>query len=699
MKDQSKTKQELLTELASLRRKIAEFEEVESSYKKAEESLRESEEMHRQLVENANCIIVKIDHEGRITFFNNHAQELFGYTLGEIIGKDVKILVPPIESTGRSLEAMVDDVLRNPDGFVENINENILKNGDRVWISWRNKAIRDSHGDVVGILAIGQDITKLKLSEEALRESEQCFRSLFENSIDGMMVTVVDGSVLSANARMCEILGMSEKEIIDAGREGIAVQDERLEAGLKERAHTGRFRGELTLRRKDGSLVPVELSSCVFEDVNGTVKTGHVVRDITERKHSAQLLKQAYDDLEQRVEERTAETGRQAELLNLAHDAIVVWDEAGKITFWNAGAQELYGWNKEQAMGNSILDLLRTKFPVPLPDIMDKAKREGRWEGELVHTRKDGRRIVVLSRWALRQDNASKHTEIMEVNRDITAHKEDEEALRKAGAYNRSLIETSLDPLVTIGPKGKITDVNAATEEVTGYSREELIGTDFSSYITDSRKARTGYKVVFKKGFVRDYELEIRHRDGHTTPVFYNASVYKDWEGKAAGVFAAARDITERKQAEEELLRKSKALEELNTALKVLIDHYKNDQRELEERIVANIRVRIVPYIEKLKRTGLDVGQSALIEIIERSFRDISSPFLKLISAEHLRFTPKEVEIASLIREGKTTKEIAKILGIGKRTADSYRDNIRSKLGLANKKVNLRTYLLSISNT
>jgi PAS domain S-box-containing protein len=158
-------------------------------------------------------------------------------------------------------------------------------------------------------------------------------------------------------------------------------------------------------------------------------------------------------------------------------------------------------------------------------------------------------------------------------------------------------------------------------------------------------------------------------------------------------------DITERKRAEEELLGKSKALEELNTALKVLIDHYKNDQRELEERIVSNIRVRIIPYIEKLKQTRLDIGQSAIIEIIERSFRDISSPFLKLISSEHFRFTPKEVEIVSLIKEGKTTKEIAQILGIGKRTVDSYRDNIRSKLGLANKKVNLRTYLLSIHNT
>lgn len=157
--------------------------------------------------------------------------------------------------------------------------------------------------------------------------------------------------------------------------------------------------------------------------------------------------------------------------------------------------------------------------------------------------------------------------------------------------------------------------------------------------------------------------------------------------------------LYKRQQAEEELVGKSKALEELNMALKILIDHYKNDQEELQKRIVSNIKVRIVPYIERLKRTRLDIGQSALIEIIERNFHDISSPFLRLISSEHFRFTPKEVEIVSLIRDGKTTKEIAQILGIGKRTADSYRDNIRGKLGLANKKVNLRTYLLSIDNT
>ena len=113
--------------------------------------------------------------------------------------------------------------------------------------------------------------------------------------------------------------------------------------------------------------------------------------------------------------------------------------------------------------------------------------------------------------------------------------------------------EASLDPLVTIGPDGKITDVNAATEMVTGRTRKELIGTDFSDYFTEPEKAQAGYQQVFRDGFVRDFALELRHRDGHLTSVLYNASVYRDDRGTVRGVFAAARDITERKRAEEAL--------------------------------------------------------------------------------------------------------------------------------------------------
>ena len=150
---------------------------------------------------------------------------------------------------------------------------------------------------------------------------------------------------------------------------------------------------------------------------------------------------------------------------------------------------------------------------------------------------------------------------------DITERKKAEEAIRLSNIYNCSLIEASLDPLVTIGHDGKITDVNTSTEFVTGYSRDELIGTDFVNYFTEPEKAKKGYKKVFNEGCVSDYALEIRHRNGSITPVLYNASVYKDESGEVIGVFAAARDITERKKAEEILKLKLEELARSNAEL------------------------------------------------------------------------------------------------------------------------------------
>jgi PAS domain S-box-containing protein len=139
-----------------------------------------------------------------------------------------------------------------------------------------------------------------------------------------------------------------------------------------------------------------------------------------------------------------------------------------------------------------------------------------------------------------------------------------EKQIQAASQYARSLIEASLDPLVTISADGKITDVNEATIRVTGVPRDKLIGSDFSNYFTEPGKAREGYQQVFKKGFVIDYPLEIQRKDGYITPVLYNASVYRDEKGNVTGVFAAARDITELKKAEDELKKaQQKALMEL----------------------------------------------------------------------------------------------------------------------------------------
>jgi PAS domain S-box-containing protein len=141
----------------------------------------------------------------------------------------------------------------------------------------------------------------------------------------------------------------------------------------------------------------------------------------------------------------------------------------------------------------------------------------------------------------------------MFLSRGLTDSGKVEGELRAASVYARSLLEASLDPLVTISADGKITDVNKTTEQVTGVARERLIGSDFCDYFTEPEQARAGYKQVFSDGVVKDYPLTIRHQSGRTTDVLYNASVYKNEAGEVQGVFAAARDVTESKQKDREL--------------------------------------------------------------------------------------------------------------------------------------------------
>ena len=175
---------------------------------------------------------------------------------------------------------------------------------------------------------------------------------------------------------------------------------------------------------------------------------------------------------------------------------------------------------------------------------------------------------------------------VLAIFRDMSARKHVEEGIHQAATYTRSLIEASLDPLVTIGPDGKITDVNKATENATGKTRKELIGSDFSENFTEPKKAKEGYERVFKKGIVIDYPLEMKHKNGSITSVLYNASVYKDETGKVIGIFAAARDITERKNAEKKVHEK---VEELEKFYKMAIG------RELR-------MIELKKEIEKLKK-------------------------------------------------------------------------------------------------
>ena len=225
---------------------------------------------------------------------------------------------------------------------------------------------------------------------------------------------------------------------------------------------------------------------------------------------------------------------------------------------------------------------------------------------------RDTTHLIVESHWTLYRDSDGKPTAIFEVSNDITERKQAEEKVRAASLYSRSLIEASLDPLVTISAEGTITDVNRATEEVTGFSREDLIDTDFSTYFTEPVKAKEGYQQVFTEGFARDYPLAIRHASGRITDVLYNATVYRNDAEEIQGVFAAARDVTERKQAEGALKRAHDELEQK------VEERTRELQEEIEEHKVTEEALRatteeLQESTEELRRSNKELEQFAYI--------------------------------------------------------------------------------------
>jgi PAS domain S-box-containing protein len=210
-------------------------------------------------------------------------------------------------------------------------------------------------------------------------------------------------------------------------------------------------------------------------------------------------------------------------------------------------------------------------------------------------------------------------TLILEMGIDVTERKRAEEALRDASRYTRSLIEASLDPLVTISAEGKIMDVNRATEQITGISRDQLIGTDFLDYFTEPEKAREVYQKVFREGLVKDYPLAIRHTSGRVIDVLYNAAVYKNEAGDVQGVFAAARDVTDLKQKEGQIrFFASQCLTAQETERRRIA-------AELHDSIVASLaaaKFRVETLMQQIKQGGGSLG----------SMNDIASTIGKIIN-------------------------------------------------------------------
>jgi len=246
-------------------------------------------------------------------------------------------------------------------------------------------------------------------------------------------------------------------------------------------------------------------------------------------------------------------------------------------------------------------------------------------------------------------------------------------------------------------------DVNDAFLQKYGYKRSDIIGHTglHLGLWADLRPQERLTKMLRKGQEVRNYETLVRARSGEVAHMLLFMMPI-DLTGEQC-ILAAGYDITQQKLAEEtlkkrekELETKSSHLEEANTALKVLLRRLEEDKKTLEDAILANVRVAVMPYIEKLKAASMSKGQKTLLDTVESNLNDIISPFIQKIAASYAHLTPMEIQIADLTKDGKTSKEISALLSLSKRTVDTHKNNIRKKLGLTNKEVNLQAYLRSL---
>lgn len=267
-----------------------------SDRRRVEDRLAESERKYRELVEHANSIILRWNSEGRITFINEFGQRFFGYTAEEIIGRHViGTIVPPTESGGRDLTRLMEDILDAPEPFEQNVNENMRRNGERVWIAWTNRIVRDAQGRVVELLSIGTDITARRRAESALREAELRFHTLFEQTPVG--VVVVDpatASIIECNEQAAQQLGYTSNELSALGLPDIEAIKPRedTQRRIAKILLEGRDQFETQHKTKSGEIREVLVSARLLELTGRTVMYC-VFLDITERKQAEAKIRES----------------------------------------------------------------------------------------------------------------------------------------------------------------------------------------------------------------------------------------------------------------------------------------------------------------------------------------------------------------------------------------------------------------------
>jgi PAS domain S-box-containing protein len=440
----------------------------------------------------------------------------------------------------------------------------------------------------------------------SLASVDRTYRLLVEAMNEGAATVSPRGVILDANPRLGSMTGRPGGELAGTAAADLVPRAQRATfTRLLDIGAGGSARGEVELARPDGTTVPILLAVSGFE-LDGMLLRCLVLTDLTAQRAAEAQSAAAHEALREQsafLEQAQAAAGLGWWVLD---------PNLGDMLTWSPEAYRIYGLAPGQFDGKSeTLEALIHPDDASRVSGAFTASLEGGAPFQIEHriVRPDGGLRWVLLAAVVHRDDAGVPKRVMGICQDITDRKRNEAEIRAGAAYNRSLIEASLDPLVMIGPDGTITDVNAATGAATGYARDELLGTEFSGYFTEPSQARAVYEQVFRDGSALDHPLELRHRDGHTTQVLYNASVYRDPSGNVLGVFAAARDITQIKRTEA-------ALRESEERLRALFD---NAPVGIEDVALTGELVRVNPRLCDI--TGYSAGELCRLRV-----QDITHP-------------------------------------------------------------------------
>jgi PAS domain S-box-containing protein len=520
------------------------------------EGLYEIKQTLQAIIQASPLAIVVLDRDGNVKLWNSAAERIYGWSAAEVLNRPLPT-VPTEQQT---------ELERNHAAALAGHNFNNYetrrqrKDGTLIDVSISTARLRDDAGQTTGVMALVADITERKRAEAEL----SLLAAIVENSDDAILSKTLTGTIISWNPAAERLYGYREAEAIGQSVTILIPPDQPdEESRIIEQIKRGeRVDHYETMRlRKDGTRVEVSITVSPVKDAQGQIiGASNIARDITERKRA-----EAYAQ-------------RQSRLIELSFEPIFLWDFDGGIVEWNTGAEQLYGYTKAEAIGRNSHELLKTVFSIPFDQFRAVLEREREWAGELRHTTKDGREVVIESRQQLIALDGRRL--ILETNRDITERKSAEAALRRSEARNQALLDALPDLMFRLSRDGHFLDVHAmhpndlllSPDEFIGRHVEEVMPPQIAAQTLESIERATAHSELQ----VYEYELE-RAGSVHN----YEARVVASGEDE---VIFIVRDITNRKRRE----AAQRFLDEATTALAASLDY---------EQTLQGIAQLSVPYM------------------------------------------------------------------------------------------------------